>query len=400
MAKKAATPFPIRKGEHVMAAIYFDHAATTPMHPEVVAVMTQALTESFGNPSSIHQFGRRAHQQLTAARQIVASSLNAKPHEIIFNSGGTEGDNTAIIQTALARKAEGMHIITTAIEHPAVLEPMKYLASLGFDITYLPVDQTGMIALADLQAALRPETILVSVMFANNETGNILPIAEIGAILKAHPATFHVDAVQAYGALPIDVTALGIDLLSVSAHKFNGPKGVGFLYKKDGVNFSSFLKGGEQEEKRRAGTENLPGILGMAKAITLLTPAEKARRKVYLQKLADTLIAQLKASDIEFSLNGNLENKLPHVLNLRLPRVNHDILLTRLDLAGMAVSSGSACTAGNIEPSHVLAAMYGEESPILKESLRVSFGYENTLEEVEQFSQRLIAEVSRLQKKD
>jgi cysteine desulfurase len=366
--------------------VYFDHAATTPMHPEVIQIMSDTMVDFFGNPSSIHSYGRNAHTKLEEARQIIADQLGVKTHEIIFNSGGTEGDNTAIFGTAYGRQATGKHIITTMIEHPAVLESMKTLEKSGFEVTYLPVDESGQLSARQVADALRPDTILVSIMYANNETGNILPIREIGELLKEHPAVFHTDAVQAYGKLAVDPVADGIDLLSISAHKINGPKGVGFLYKRDGISLPSLLHGGEQEEKRRAGTENLVGVMGMAKAITLLTEeAQQTYRENYRQ-FAEQVFSALNEQGITYRLNGDLDHKLPHILNLQFPRVSSDLLLMKLDLKGIAISTGSACTAGNVEPSHVLEAMYGKEHPAIRESVRISFGLGNTATEVEHFS--------------
>ncbi|MHC5375432.1 cysteine desulfurase family protein [Enterococcus sp. LJL120] len=374
-----------------MSRMYFDHAATAPMAPEVIDAMTQVMKEVFGNPSSIHQFGRQAHEYLENARQVIASSLQVKPHEIIFNSGGTEGDNTAIIETALARQNFGKHLITTAIEHPAVLNTMKYLETLGFEVTYLPVDQKGNLAVADFQKALREDTILVSIMYVNNETGNILPIPEIGAILKNYPAYFHTDAVQAYGLLEINPHEIGIDLLSVSAHKFNGPKGVGFLFKTDAIQLPAFLHGGEQEEKRRAGTENLAGIVGMSQAVSLLKAIDKNSKRAEFQQFQTVLLKQLEAAGIPFEINGDVEQTTHHILNLRFPGVRNDLLLMKLDLQGIAISTGSACTAGTVDPSHVLEAMYGKGNPAIKESVRISFGSDNTLAEVEELAAKLIA---------
>lgn len=370
-----------------------DHAATTPMHPQVITEMTMIMQETFGNPSSIHGFGRLAHEKLETARQIIADTLQVNDHEIIFNSGGTEGDNTAILETAFSRKAEGKHLITTAIEHPAVLNAMKYLETKGFEVTYLPVDEKGNISLEDFEQALREDTILVSIMYGNNEIGNLMPIKEIGERLREHPAYFHTDAVQAYGNQTIHPKDLGIDLLSVSAHKINGPKGVGFLYKKDGVNIPAMLLGGEQEEKRRAGTENLAGIWGMAKAAELLTVEEREARSEKYAGFQQKILEELEKQGIDVQVNGDLENKLPHVLNLRLPGVVNDLLLMKLDLNGIAISTGSACTAGNIEPSHVLEAMYGKDTPILKESIRISFGYGNTKEDIQKFIQQLVGAI-------
>lgn len=376
-----------------MEKIYLDHAATTPIHPQVITEMTMIMQETFGNPSSIHGFGRLAHEKLETARQIIADTLQVNDHEIIFNSGGTEGDNTAILETAFSRKAEGKHLITTAIEHPAVLNAMKYLETKGFEVTYLPVDEKGNISLEDFEQALREDTILVSIMYGNNEIGNLMPIKEIGERLREHPAYFHTDAVQAYGNQTIHPKDLGIDLLSVSAHKINGPKGVGFLYKKDGVNIPAMLLGGEQEEKRRAGTENLAGIWGMAKAAELLTVEEREARSEKYAGFQQMILEELEKQGIDVQVNGDLENKLPHVLNLRLPGVVNDLLLMKLDLNGIAISTGSACTAGNIEPSHVLEAMYGKDTPILKESIRISFGYGNTKEDIQKFIQQLVGAI-------
>lgn len=373
-----------------MKEIYLDHAATTPLHPEVIKAMTEAMP-IFGNPSSVHGFGRKAHEKLEASRQLIAKSLGVKAHEIIFNSGGTEGDNTAIIGTALARQELGRHVITTAIEHPAVLESMHYLEKQGFEVTYLPVDEKGQLAIETLKDALRPETILVSVMAANNETGNLLPIKAIGELLKDHPAIFHTDAVQAFGKTALDPYENNIDLFSISAHKINGPKGVGFLFKKDGVNLPSYLHGGEQEEKRRAGTENLVGIIGMAKAVEILTPEKQLENKAHYAKLAELLLKKLDEAKIAYHINGDVTNKLPHVLNLQLNDVDNNLLLMKLDLQVQAISTGSACTAGNIEPSHVLTAMYGKDSDAIHESIRISFGFGNTAEDVAYFAEKLIA---------
>lgn len=373
-----------------MVQTYLDHAATTPMHPQVIEEMAKTMREVYGNPSSIHEFGRVAHGKLEEARQIIANVLMVKPHEIIFNSGGTEGNNTAIIGTALSRQTEGKHIITTSIEHPSVLNTMRYLESLGFEVTYLPVDEKGQVSVESVAQALRPDTILVSVMFVNNEVGSLQPIAAIGELLKEHPAYFHTDAVQAFGTQNIHPHEIGVDLLSVSAHKFNGPKGVGFLFKSDEVSLPVYLHGGEQEEKRRAGTENLSGIVGMGKAASFLSEAEKASRSVLYQSFNDQIIQALNAAGIDYQINGNYETKSPHVLNLRFPGIRNDLLLMKLDLRGFAISTGSACTAGTVEPSHVLEAMYGKDCAAAKDSIRISFGMENTKETVQQFTQALI----------
>lgn len=381
-----------------METIYLDHAATSPMHPEVIETMTEVMNETFGNPSSIHSFGRQAAGKLEMAREVIGKSLGVKYHEIIFNSGGTEGDNTVILETAFGRQNEGRHLITTQIEHPAVINSMKYLETQGFEVTYLPVDRKGRISLKDLEESLRPDTILVSIMYGNNEIGNLMPIQEIGERLKDHPAYFHTDAVQAYGNQFIRPRELGVDFLSISAHKINGPKGVGFLYKSDEVKLQPLLHGGEQEEKRRAGTENLAGVCGMAKAVELLTEAEREKRQKLYEQFTQKVLTTLDQAGVDYHVNGDLNNKLPHVLNLRFTGIVNDLLLMKLDLKGIAVSTGSACTAGTIDPSHVLEAMYGEGAIEVKESLRVSFGYGNTIEQVDYFAEQLVASLHELTK--
>ncbi|GAB5051768.1 cysteine desulfurase family protein [Pediococcus ethanolidurans] len=384
-----------------MKQVYFDNAATTPMAPEVVEKITTEMSQDFGNASSTHGFGRKARMVLDQSRQIIADSINANEDEIIFTSGGTESDNTAIMQTAITRRPLGKHIITTAIEHPAVLKPLAYLESIGYDVTYLPVDKQGLISLTDLKTALRDDTILVSIMTGNNEVGSHMPIHEIGEILKDHQAWFHTDAVQAYGLLDIDVKRDHIDLMSTSAHKLNGPKFLGFLYKRDGVNFPSFLKGGEQEDKRRAGTENVPGIAGFAKAVSLLTPDVKSQMQTKYQGFKQQIIDGLKKADIDFEVNGTLDpNNLQHVFNLWIKGVSTYVMQTNLDLNGIAVSGGSACTAGSLEPSHVLIAMYGKDSPRIGESIRISFGKYNTSEDVDYLVTNLIQIIQRLKTKE
>ncbi|MBS5820215.1 cysteine desulfurase family protein [Enterococcus gilvus] len=381
-----------------METIYLDHAATSPMHPEVIETMTEVMNETFGNPSSIHSFGRQAAGKLEMAREVIGKSLGVKYHEIIFNSGGTEGDNTVILETAFGRQNEGRHLITTQIEHPAVINSMKYLETQGFEVTYLPVDRKGRISLKDFEESLRPDTILVSIMYGNNEIGNLMPIQEIGERLKDHPAYFHTDAVQAYGNQFIRPRELGVDFLSISAHKINGPKGVGFLYKSDEAKLQPLLHGGEQEEKRRAGTENLAGVCGMAKAVELLTEDEREKRQKLYEQFTQKVLTTLDQAGVDYHVNGDLNNKLPHVLNLRFTGIVNDLLLMKLDLKGIAVSTGSACTAGTIDPSHVLEAMYGEGAIEVKESLRVSFGYGNTIEQVDYFAEQLVASLHELTK--
>ena len=377
---------------------YFDHAATTPIHATVIPAMTQIMEEVYGNPSSIHQHGRKAHEKLENARQQIARQLQVKANEIVFTSGGTEGDNMAIIGTALARQEEGKHLITTMVEHPAVLNTMKYLEGQGFSVTYLPVDEQGQITVEQVKAALREETILVSIMYANNETGVLFPIQGIGELLADHSAVFHTDAVQAYGKIPLQSKDMNIDLLSISAHKINGPKGVGFLFQKEGTKLAHIIHGGAQEEKRRAGTENLAGIVGMSTAIEVLTEEQQQINWEVYQQFSDYLLERLTHEGIQFSINGGGEQKLSHILNLRLAGVPSNLLLMHLDLQGLSISTGSACSAGDVEPSHVLEAMHGKGHQSLKESIRISFGYQNTKEEVVALADALIAAVKRLKK--
>lgn len=359
-----------------------DHAATSPVLPQVAEKMMQVLTGHFGNPSSIHAFGREARRILDEARQVIADSIGAQFNEIIFTSGGTEADNYAILGTAEAAAEKGKHIISTAIEHHAVLHPLEYLETKGYDVTYLQPDETGRIKAEDVQKALRDDTILVSVMYGNNEVGTIQPIAEIGELLKNHPAVFHTDAVQAYGNEKIDVNALNVDMLSVSAHKIGGPKGIGFLYVRNGTKLKNRNFGGAQELKRRPGTENTASIAGFAEAVKWAQQALVDKPKQY-SAFKQRFMEILKQEKVEFQLNGNAEAALPHVLNLSFPKTDVESMLVNLDLAGIAASSGSACTAGSIEPSHVLVAMFGRDSERLRTSIRFSFGIANTMEQVE-----------------
>ncbi|OCA91214.1 cysteine desulfurase NifS [Bacillus sp. FJAT-27225] len=360
-----------------MERIYLDHAATSPIHPRVIEKMAKAMGDFYGNPSSIHSFGREARHLLDEARHTLAKGIGAGANEIIFTSGGTEADNLAILGVAESYNEKGRHIITTEIEHHAVLHACQRLEKQGFTVTYLPVDETGRISISELEQALTDETILVTIMYGNNEVGTIQPIEKIGKLLSSHQALFHTDAVQAYGLIDIDVNKAGIDLLSVSAHKINGPKGTGFLFAKDGIKLSPRSFGGEQERKRRAGTENLVSILGFMEAAQLAAESreEKAKHHFALKK---RFIEVLEEESSVFELNGSLENSLPHIVNLSFPGTNVEAMLVNLDLAGIAVSSGSACTAGSIEPSHVLVAMFGRESERIANSIRFSFGLGTT----------------------
>jgi len=382
--------------------IYLDNAATTPMAPEVLHEMVDKMANVYGNPSTLYGLGRQAHTVMVNSRQVIAKSINAAhDEEIIFTSGGSESDNTAITQTALTRQSLGKHIITTEIEHEAVLRPLHALEEQGFDVTYLPVDEQGRISLDDFKAALRDDTILVTIMMGNNEVGSRMPIHEIGEILKDHQAWFHTDAVQTYGLLDIDVQRDHIDMLSTSAHKINGPKMIGFLYKREGVNFPSLIKGGDQEEKRRAGTENVPAIAGFAKAAELLTPEAKAEKRARFHGFKEQVVKGLTDNGVDFEINGSLGDEgenLDHVLNIWIKGISTYVMQTNLDLAGIAVSGGSACTAGSIEPSHVLTAMFGEKSPRIAESIRLSFGQQTTSDEIATFVENVSAIVKRLAK--
>ncbi|SER84618.1 cysteine desulfurase family protein [Psychrobacillus sp. OK032] len=364
-----------------MTRIYLDHAATTPMAEEVIQIFTAEIIDEFGNASSIHQTGRNARKKLDQARNVFAASIGAHETEITITSGGTEADNYAIFGTAYARKSEGKHIITTQIEHHAVLHACEQLEREGFDVTYLPVNKKGVIDINDLKNSLRDDTILVSVMYANNEVGAIQPIQAIGDLLKDHPAYFHTDAVQAYGSIEINVHALHVDLLSVSSHKINGPKGIGFLFVGKGIALKPLFYGGQQERKKRAGTENIPAVVAFAKAVELKQSKlqESITRNIQLKQV---FVQQLESNGVQFTVNGPKEDVLSHILNISIPKTDVETFLVQLDLAGIDASSGSACTAGSIDPSHVLVAMYGENSPELRNSVRFSFGINNTEQQV------------------
>lgn len=384
-----------------MREVYLDNAATTPIDKNVLDDMYDKMQNVYGNASTLYGIGRKAHTVLEDSRDIIAKSINAKPDEIIFTSGGSESDNTAIIQTAEARKSLGKHIITTSIEHEAVLKPLEYLEGQGYKITYLPVNTDGVINIEDLKAALDDETILVTIMTGNNEVGSCMPIHEIGELLKDHQAWFHTDAVQAYGLLDIDVEKDHIDMLSTSAHKINGPKMTGFLYKRTGVDFPSFIKGGEQEKKRRAGTENIPSISGFSTAVSMITPELKQELHDRYLGFKKQIMSELNDSDIEFVVNGTVDNNpLQHVFNVWIKGIASDVILANMDLAGFAISAGSACTAGNIEPSHVLVAMYGNETNRSSESIRISFGKFTTSEEIDLFSEALVKVIKRIKRVD
>ena len=378
-----------------MDAIYLDHAATSPVHPDVIEAMLPVMKQTFGNPSSIHKFGRKARQLLDQARSVAASSIHANEKNIIFTSGGTEADNLALLGTARANKSKGNHIITTVIEHHATLRTAESLEQQGFSVTYLPVQQSGQVAVKDLREALTDQTILVSVMMVNNETGVKQPIQEIGELLKGHQAYFHTDAVQAYGICELDVNVLGVDLLTVSSHKVNGPKGVGFLYVKDDVQINTIQFGGEQERKRRPGTENVANIVGFKKAIELIAEEKDQRLRKY-QTYKQTFLDTIKELNLNFFINGEEGKIVPTIVNISFPGTNVESLLMNFDLAGIAVSSGSACTAGSIEPSHVLSEMFGSEDERTVNSIRFSFGLANNNKQMIEAATKVGAIVNRL----
>ncbi len=361
--------------------IYFDNAATTPVRQEVLEVMIPYFQNFYGNASSVYTIARKSKTALEQARKQVAEALGAQPEEIYFTAGGSESDNMALKGIADALQKKGNHIITTKIEHHAILHTCEYLADRGFEITYLDVDQDGKISLDDLKKSIRPTTILISVMFANNEIGTIQPIAEIGKIAKEHGIYFHTDAVQAVGHVPIDVKEMKIDLLSLSGHKLCGPKGIGAIYIRKGVQITPFIHGGAQEKHRRAGTENIPAIVGLGKAAELAV-AELPQTAKKLTVLRDKLIHGIQSSIPYCNLNGHSTDRLPGNCNIGFEFIEGESLLLLLDSLGIAASSGSACTSGSLDPSHVLMAI-GLPHEKAHGSLRLTLGHYNTEEEVD-----------------
>lgn len=359
--------------------IYLDHAATTPVRPEVLEAMLPYFSEDFGNPSSIYALGRRSHQALEEAHQMVAGVLNCRPTEVIFTGGGSEADNLAIKGVATAARRRGQHIITSAIEHHAVLHTCAYLEQQGFEVTYLPVDATGQVDPDAVAAALREDTALVTIMYANNEVGTIQPIAAIGAVCRARRVPFHVDAVQAGAALDLDVARLQVDLLSLSAHKVYGPKGVGVLYARQGTRLQPQILGGSQERNRRAGTENVAGAVGAATALCLAA-AEREQERARLVALRDRLISGV-LSIPGARLTGHPTERLPNSASFTLSEVEGESLLLNLDLAGIAASSGSACSTGAVDPSHVLTAM-GIPADEARGHLRLTLGRSTTSDDI------------------
>ena len=374
--------------------IYLDNAATTNTAPEVVEAMLPYFTEYFGNASSVYGFAGNSKEAMAKARETIANSLGAKANEIYFTAGGSEADNWALKATAEAYKAKGNHIITTKIEHHAILHTAEWLEKNGFEVTYLNVDENGVVKLDELKAAIRPETILISVMFANNEIGTIEPIKEIGEIAKANGILFHTDAVQAFGQVPINVDELNIDMLSSSGHKLNGPKGIGFLYIRKGVKIRSFVHGGAQERKRRAGTENIPGIVGYGAAVERAMNTMKERTDKEIE-LRDYLIDRILKEVPYTRLNGHRTNRLPNNANFSFQFIEGESLLIMLDMEGICGSSGSACTSGSLDPSHVLLAI-GLPHEIAHGSLRLTLSDETTKEDIDFVVEKVKEIVARL----
>ena len=374
--------------------IYLDNAATTKTAPEVVEAMLPYFSENYGNPSSVYSFASKNKDAVTEQREIIARALGAKSNEIYFTAGGTESDNWALKATAEAYASRGKHIITTKIEHHAILHTGEYLEGRGFEVTYLDVDDKGLVRPEDVEAAIRPDTILISVMFANNEIGTIEPIKEIGEIARRHNVLFHTDAVQAFGQVPINVDELGVDMLSASGHKLNGPKGIGFLYIRKGVKIRSFIHGGAQERKRRAGTENVPGIIGLGKAVerAVATMAERSAKEIGLR---DHLISRVLEEIPYCRLNGDPADRLPNNANFSFRFIEGESLLIMLDMKGICASSGSACTSGSLDPSHVLLAI-GLPHEIAHGSLRLTLGEETTREDIDYVVDSLKEIVARL----
>lgn len=374
--------------------IYLDNAATTKTRPEVVDAMLPYFTEFYGNPSSVYEFSTESKKAVTHARETIAQALGAKTNEIYFTAGGSESDNWALTATAEAYAGKGKHIITSKIEHHAILHTGQYLEKRGYEVTYLDVDENGVIKLDELKKAIRPDTILISIMFANNEIGTIEPIKEIGAIAKERGILFHTDAVQAFAHVPINVDEYNIDMLSASGHKINGPKGIGFLYIRTGVKIRSFIHGGAQERKRRAGTENVPGIVGFGKAveIAMANLDERAKKET---ELRDYLMERV-TSEVPFTrINGSRASRLPNNVNFAFQFIEGESLLIKLDMAGICGSSGSACTSGSLDPSHVLLAI-GLPHEIAHGSLRLTMSEDNTKEEMDYVVEQIKEVVSYL----
>lgn len=379
-----------------MKRVYMDNAATTALRRDVLDAMMPYLTDIYGNPSSLHYFGQEAHKAVENARHQVASALNAEDNEIVFTGCGTEADNMALKGIAEKYQSKGKHIITSSVEHHAILHTCEYLEKHGFEVTYLPVDEYGMVKAEQVRDAIRSDTILVSIMFANNEVGTIMPIKEIGAVCREKGVFFHTDAVQAVGHVAIDVKAMNIDLLSLSAHKLHGPKGVGALYIRKGIVVPPLLHGGAQERRKRAGTENVAGIVGLGKAIEIACSdiEDTAKRMCYLR---DKLINGIEASIPEVKLNGHRTERLPGNVNFSIKYIEGESILLMLDINGIAASSGSACTSGSLDPSHVLLAM-GMPHETAHGSLRLTLGDDTTEDDIDYVLEVLPEIVVRLRK--
>ncbi len=374
--------------------IYLDNAATTPTKPEVVEAMLPYFTQKFGNPSSVYEIAAQNKSAVNHARETIANALGTNPEDIYFTAGGSESDNWALKATADAYKAKGNHIITSKIEHHAVLHSCEFLEQHGFEVTYVNVDENGVLKLDELEAAIRPTTILISIMYANNEIGTIQPIKEIGAIAKKHGVLFHTDAVQAFGQVEINVDEMNIDMLSASGHKLNGPKGIGFLYIRKGLKLRSFVHGGAQERHRRAGTENVPGIVGFGKAVELAmsTMKERQEKEIKLRNyMIDTVMKEVPFTRV----NGHRTDRLPNNVNFSFQFIEGESLLIMLDMNGICASSGSACTSGSLDPSHVLLAI-GLPHEIAHGSLRLTLSEETTMEDIQYTIEKIKEIVARL----
>lgn len=381
-----------------MKPIYLDHAATSPLLPEVLEIMLPYLTQHYGNPSSLHSFGRTVRGAIVSARDSIAGNLGCESKELIFTSGGTESDNLALFGTARIPPGKKNHIITSPIEHHAVLHTCRQLENSGYEVTYLPVDRTGLISVEDLKAAIRPETLLITLMYGNNEVGTIQPVEEIGALAKEAGVFFHVDAVQALGTIPIKLSGLPVDMMSFAAHKIGGPKGTGALYYSSKTSLSPILFGGSQERKKRAGTENVAGIVGFAEAVRLAVQSQPEKRRK-LEHLRSRMIDALKEQlDDSFTVNGHPKERLPHILNVSFPGTKTETVLMNLDLEGIAASGGSACSSGSLELSHVLKAM-GLSDDIASSAIRFSFGSQTTEEDVLTAAKKVGTIVNRLRNK-
>ncbi|MCV4229578.1 cysteine desulfurase [Virgibacillus sp. LDC1] len=381
-----------------MRSVYLDHAASTPVHPEVAERMMNVMTSQYGNASSVHAFGREAKKIVNGARDRIASLLGCQSDELVFTAGGTESDNLAIFGLLESLGVKGKHVITSAVEHHAVLHTCHELERRGCEVTYVPVDSTGRVSVEDIAGAIQDNTVLVTIMYGNNEVGTVQPIFEIGELCRSRDIVFHTDAVQALGSEPINCRELPVDMWSFSAHKINGPQGVGALVVRRGLSVSPRLFGGLQEKKRRAGTENMAGIAGFTAAVEWTVKNMEARIQHY-RELRSTLLEGLRQEIGEdaFVINGNSEHYLPHILNISFPGANTETMLMNLDMEGIAAASGSACTSGSLEISHVLQAMKLSD-PVLRSAIRFSFGLGNTTQEMEYTAQKIGTILNRLRK--